>query len=1209
MVSRENLCLRKLTRRRNGCRMTFRRSFCALMLINLIFGGGMGYNFRFDFWKKKHQKKKISAEKIDKKSTQEANKVIYQARMEFIADFATLLPSKPKPEKSQKNQNSGAEYRAKELKSLQALTKPVYKGKKLKIIDIRVFSKKQPKDKKKAKKDVKKDPKKKNAKKKGKVTQNKNKQPKRDKKVKETQKPKKAQEKKKSRKNEGKKTSKTDRKVRKVLKPKDHKKSQKVINNQKRRKKSGRVHHKAITHFRKKTKKDQKAEKKDLKKIKQIEQKTKNKIMKLAKDDKKDTTLEERLLKLLISSKKQPLTKNKILTLLTTHEKELAIRKQLMTALDKELQSSASSKPKIYKMLKKALKDKSKKSAIIQTLAAQEHNKERREYLLHLLAEDKALEKAQKELIKAIEEEKLKKAEREFELRKLIKEHISTQLGRSGLNYLIFHTKKRTKKGRKRRLGAIESLLSRFIQSKETRDKMLKLIEPEEILLRNQRTMLKKILESVVKSKDARKRLEKQLDPGFELTKNRLKKIEISLKQIIKGKDERSLFLDFLKLGKGGHGKGKNKKNAVLKILKKFEKNKKIYSCLQKLIKSRVDWSKARLVELLKQDIEKKKLEITLLQKFSKSKISKKEGEEIHDMVANNNKELIAKQEMLKILLKINSENLNKKIKEKLIVLLKGNKDSKKVEKCLSDLLSKYTSENQLKKFHQGRKKDKTAHKKIGPIREKFTKPSHPEVLQGIHTVKLHGNVRLEYFYANLYVGSPPQRQSVIVDIGSSLTAFPCNTCPYGHCGNHENPRFKLYESSTVAPVGCFTKFMNYYCSRCNYPGVAPNQPKHRHCQFEARYSENLQECLYGHEYIDVATLGDKDDNDDPKAPKTAKNHTEDGSDDEKVEKSKRMFKPVKLQFGCTENEPGQFKTQKANGIMGLYHESNTWRFKPNIVDALAAAKEIKSDTFSLCHGEEGGFFSLGGFNKNKHQKGAEVHTIGWNHYQNYQIKIKGFRVGSKTGPQDAVKGTSFTYFLDSGTTYIWLPAIIFDRLSAYMNSYCKAKAGRCKGINKYSTYDGTCMTYDRSKHGSYKSFVESYPVLYLELGAEGKPFEIAPKDYLSMKHKGRVSFAESCPAFRRSNGGRGLLGNQLMKYYDFYFDRKKKLMSYVRSNCDQDRYAQDWDTPAGQRVKEVKKAKIRHAGVTKSSKSGGGSNGDDLDKYKERDTEETAGE
>ena len=51
-----------------------------------------------------------------------------------------------------------------------------------------------------------------------------------------------------------------------------------------------------------------------------------------------------------------------------------------------------------------------------------------------------------------------------------------------------------------------------------------------------------------------------------------------------------------------------------------------------------------------------------------------------------------------------------------------------------------------------------------------------------IHTALLYGGVDLGYFYVNIYIGTPPIRQTVIVDTGSGITTFPCNDCG-SNCG------------------------------------------------------------------------------------------------------------------------------------------------------------------------------------------------------------------------------------------------------------------------------------------------------------------------------------------------------------------------------------------------------------------------------------------
>lgn len=55
--------------------------------------------------------------------------------------------------------------------------------------------------------------------------------------------------------------------------------------------------------------------------------------------------------------------------------------------------------------------------------------------------------------------------------------------------------------------------------------------------------------------------------------------------------------------------------------------------------------------------------------------------------------------------------------------------------------------------------------------------------------------------YAYAYVGTPPQRQSLIVDTGSHYTAFPCTGCD--QCGKHTDPYFNPKNSSSIAIPKC----------------------------------------------------------------------------------------------------------------------------------------------------------------------------------------------------------------------------------------------------------------------------------------------------------------------------------------------------------------------------------------------------------------------
>ena len=75
-----------------------------------------------------------------------------------------------------------------------------------------------------------------------------------------------------------------------------------------------------------------------------------------------------------------------------------------------------------------------------------------------------------------------------------------------------------------------------------------------------------------------------------------------------------------------------------------------------------------------------------------------------------------------------------------------------------------------------------------------------------IERTRVYGGNWLGYYYINVYVGTPPQRQSLILDTGSSITAFPCTTCKENLCGKHFDKHFNISKSNTSSQINCSEK-------------------------------------------------------------------------------------------------------------------------------------------------------------------------------------------------------------------------------------------------------------------------------------------------------------------------------------------------------------------------------------------------------------------
>jgi hypothetical protein len=91
------------------------------------------------------------------------------------------------------------------------------------------------------------------------------------------------------------------------------------------------------------------------------------------------------------------------------------------------------------------------------------------------------------------------------------------------------------------------------------------------------------------------------------------------------------------------------------------------------------------------------------------------------------------------------------------------------------------------------------------------------------------------------FIGTPPQRTSLIVDTGSHYTSFPCVGCT--NCGSFTDPWFSPSLSSTCSRVSCSVGCSSY-CSGGS-------------CKLSQSYVEGSS--WYADEYSDALWLGYRD--------------------------------------------------------------------------------------------------------------------------------------------------------------------------------------------------------------------------------------------------------------------------------------------------------------------------------------------------------------
>jgi len=176
--------------------------------------------------------------------------------------------------------------------------------------------------------------------------------------------------------------------------------------------------------------------------------------------------------------------------------------------------------------------------------------------------------------------------------------------------------------------------------------------------------------------------------------------------------------------------------------------------------------------------------------------------------------------------------------------------------------------------------------------------------------------------YVDLWVGTPnPQRQTVIVDTGSQLIAFPCSECH--DCGDsyHTDGYYNEDDSDS---------FDKLTCNECSLGDCANSQ-----CHLGLSYQEGSSWSAF--EAKDIIYAGGM--HDEPESYVQDQDKSYSNGDD--IHHASAFSTEIK--FGCQTSLTGLFKTQLADGILGMSDEGGAfWRQMFN-------GGVISKQQFSLC--------------------------------------------------------------------------------------------------------------------------------------------------------------------------------------------------------------------------------------------------------------------
>lgn len=396
--------------------------------------------------------------------------------------------------------------------------------------------------------------------------------------------------------------------------------------------------------------------------------------------------------------------------------------------------------------------------------------------------------------------------------------------------------------------------------------------------------------------------------------------------------------------------------------------------------------------------------------------------------------------------------------------------------------------------------------------------------------------------FASVWVGSPtPQRKTVIVDTGSHYTAFPCTGCH--DCGrpHHTDPYFAPTQSTT---------FHKLQCDECK-DGVVCESGE---CTFSQAYTEGsswtatqVQDRFYcgGTDVLDSAEPGDE---------KYA----------------------IDYMFGCQTSMRGLFKTQLADGIMGMSAHRAT------LPKQLYDKQLLEHNMFAMCYRRElgtskrgvtAGSLTLGGVSSNLDTSpmvyARNVSPTGWYtiYVKNIYVRSGGGQTARSIDPNHRtikvridpnVLNSGKGVIVDSGTTDTYLNKQVMQEFSlAWKKATGKPYSNTAisltdEQLRSLPTILIQCQAHMRSKDPS----IESYDEI---TGYAGKLDPEFPGDVLIaipatsyMDYSLITKFYSSRIYFTESQGG--VIGSNAMQGHNVVFDWGNGRVGFAESPCSYDK-------------------------------------------------------
>lgn len=381
-------------------------------------------------------------------------------------------------------------------------------------------------------------------------------------------------------------------------------------------------------------------------------------------------------------------------------------------------------------------------------------------------------------------------------------------------------------------------------------------------------------------------------------------------------------------------------------------------------------------------------------------------------------------------------------------------------------------------------------------------------------TLQLHGSIKdYGYYYADIYIGSPPKKFAVIVDTGSSMSYVPCVNCG-ASCGpNHEDGAFDPSASASASVVGC----LDAACS-CGNPSCECN-PSNQ-CSYYRSYQEESSSS--GVVIRDVFELYDG-------------------------------IPGAYITFGCELKETGMIYDQVADGLLGLGDSPSS------LVNQLAS-NGIIEDEFSLCLGpvQGHGGLILGRVEYPNNMLPSDgllwTPLIEASQFSSfYNVDIKGLSVGDEDiMVSPSVYKEGYGSVLDSGTTFTLLPTPAFKAVLSEIEAVAE-KSGLPKVPGPDPRYVDHCW-----KNGPAFDDVDNLAPLFptfsitfngVDDGGDDIILTVPPINYLFIveKHPGMY-----CLGIMENEQEGVLLGGILFRDILVVYNKSDRRVGFAATDCTQ---------------------------------------------------------